>query len=304
MTDGRAVDGRDDPADVASAVQAQPGRERPIRIAHLSDPHFGTIQPSVEAGMLQTLREIKPDLLIVSGDLTQRARREQFAAAGRFVRQLAPLPFMVVPGNHDIPLYNVLGRAFAPYNGFFKVFGRQLAPTIELDGIQVLGFTSAPRWRHKHGDIAVDAVAQRLRRHPPRGPGLRIAVFHHPFDYVEAQDEVNLMRRNVALMETLSEAGVDLVLGGHIHDALARTTERRYPGLDRHLVVALAGTCMSWRIRYRTPNTFNLVTARPAAGELLVERWDSVKAELQVRFEPVVHDHFRRLPQGWRLISG
>lgn len=296
------TDAIDNPALEASRPPAGPPA---VRIAHLSDPHFGTIRPSVEAGMRETLQSIAPDLVVISGDVTQRARSAQFAAAARFVESLRPLPFLVIPGNHDIPLYNVALRLFRPYRGFERAFGRELARTVSVRGVQVIGFVSAPPWRHKHGDIDVGRVEARLRAAPPH-PGLRIAVFHHPFDSFERVDEKNLIRRAPRLLEVLTRHRVDLVLGGHIHDALARTTEHRYPRLDRHLVLALAGTCMSWRTRYRTPNTFNLLHLAPAAGELTVERWDCQAGDLEtVGFHPVARNTFVRDAAGsWGILAG
>lgn len=255
--------------------------------------------------MLATLQRLAPDLVIFSGDMTQRARRAQFAAAARFIEALRPLPTLVIPGNHDIPLYNVAQRLFDPYGGFRRAFGPELAPVVTLPGVQVIGFVSAPPWRHKHGDIAVERVEARLRA-APAAEGLRIAVFHHPFDVFDVEDRKNLIRRAPQLLEVLTRCGVDLVLSGHVHDALARTTEHRYPRLQRHLVLGLAGTCMSWRTRFRTPNTFNLLHLAPSAGELTVERWDCEPGGAgMVGFQPVSRTAFGRAGAGgWQLLPG
>ncbi|MDX9874694.1 MAG: metallophosphoesterase [Spongiibacteraceae bacterium] len=287
-------------------MAAGPGRPsgQALRIVHLSDPHFGTVVPAVEEALLATIQSLAPSLIIISGDITQRARRAQFAAAGRFVAALAPLPVLAIPGNHDIPLYNVLGRLMRPYSGFQRTFGPELEPAYEQDGVQVLGFVSAPRWRHKHGDIRPERVTARLRQFESPTALLRVAVFHHPFDYVEEQDRRNLIRRHEELARRLAAARVDLVLGGHIHDALARTTEHRYPGLERPFVIAQAGTALSWRIRYRTPNTFNLLTLQAAAGEMVVERWDCEPTDERHQFRCVTRDRFGRADDGWTLHFG
>lgn len=274
-----------------------------LRIAHLSDPHFGTVLPSVEQALLSTVRGLAPDLVILSGDITQRARSAQFAAAARFVAAVA-LPILAIPGNHDIPLYNIFGRLLAPYRGFERAFGAELEPTFERNGVQVLGFNSAPRWRHKNGDISPGRVAQRLRRSESPATSLRIAVFHHPFDYVEAQDCRNLIRRHDELAALLASGRVDLVLGGHIHDAIARTTEHRYPDLARPFVIAQAGTALSWRIRYRTPNTFNLITLQAEPGAMAVERWDCDLHEQCPTFHCVTRDRFSRAADGWTIQLG
>jgi 3',5'-cyclic AMP phosphodiesterase CpdA len=242
-----------------------------FRIAHLSDPHFGTERPEVAAALLDLVPRLAPDLVVLSGDITQRARRRQFDAAAVFIAALAPLPLLAVPGNHDIPLFNLLARACWPYRGYRRVFGETLAPTFAADGVRVAGFDSTSPRRHKHGALDPAAVASRFGG----GEAFQVAVFHHPLDSPRPADEVNLIRPAAPLASALAERRVDLVLGGHIHDPLAVSAHRRYPRLPWAPVLVLAGTCLSTRIRADTPNSFNLLELEAGATPLLsVERWD------------------------------
>ena len=102
-----------------------------LRIAHLSDPHFGTTRIEVIDGILNILREIQPTLVLLTGDITQRARANQFKAAKEFIDQLEPAAVIAVPGNHDIPLGNMYARIFHPYKGYENLFKQTLEQTIE-----------------------------------------------------------------------------------------------------------------------------------------------------------------------------
>src|SRR6476661_987702 len=101
-------------------------------LMQISDTHFGTEQGDVVEALVRLVREQAPDLVMLSGDITQRARRRQFAAARAFVDRLAPVPLVAIPGNHDIPLFNVALRLMAPYANYSRAFGAELEPVFEL----------------------------------------------------------------------------------------------------------------------------------------------------------------------------
>ncbi len=268
-----------------------------MRILHLSDPHFGAERPQAIAKLLACVQRLRPQLIVLSGDITQRARPEQFRAAARFVEQLPAVPVLTVPGNHDISLYNLPRRLLLPFTRYRKLFYPQIEPEVRYGDVEVIGFNSAPRWRHIDGELDLDAVRRRLEALPPR-PALRICVFHHPLDCRRHQDQHNIIHRGAALAALLSQHRVDLVLGGHIHDPMMRTSAHRYPDLDYAMVLMLAGTCVSRRTRLGAPNSFNLVELQ--GEELLLQRWDW---ELdRPEFEPVLRTGFRReLGRGWVL---
>src|SRR5690606_1600566 len=138
-------------------------------IVQISDTHFGTEQPAVVQALEDHVREHGADLLILSGDITQRARGSQFAAARAFIERLHGLGVpekLVIPGNHDIPLYNLFARALSPYGNYRAHFGDDLEPTFENDQVLVIGLNTTHPRRHKDGRVTaeqVQAVAERLR---------------------------------------------------------------------------------------------------------------------------------------------
>lgn len=268
-----------------------------MRILHLSDPHFGTVRHAVMERLLQQVQQLAPELIIFSGDITQRARPEQFREASAFLRRLPPVPVVTVPGNHDIPLFNPFQRLLTPYKRYTEAFYPSLEPELRFGEVEVIAFNSAPRWRHVNGALALAHVESRLAQFERRARIL-VCVFHHPLDCRRHQDQHNLVRPAEALARLLSRHRVDLVLGGHIHDPLLRTSAHRYPALDYSMVLTLAGTCISGRTRLGAPNSFNLIELQEG-GEIYAERWDWKRAPLQ--FEPVWSAHFRReVGQGWR----
>lgn len=245
-----------------------------MNIVQLSDPHFGTEVPAVTTALLQCLRAQPIDLLILSGDITQRARREQFHAARAFIDALAA-PTLVVPGNHDIPLFDLPRRLFSPYGRYAAHFGRDLQPVFENDRVLVLGVDATRRYRHIDGQIdarQIDAVAARLQR--TAADKLRIVVTHHPFDVVAGSDEKNLVRGRSAALHRWAEHGLDLVLGGHIHYPFARPLRARYPELAGDAWVVQAGTAISRRVRPGNPNSFNRLQLGADRSAVQIERWD------------------------------
>ena len=136
-------------------------------ILQISDTHFGTEQPPVVEALLALAWQLQPDLIVLSGDVTQRARPAEFAAAAAFVARLPPGPRLVVPGNHDIPLFNVLQRVIDPFQGYRQCLGSALEDSRRLPDVFMTGVNSVRAWRHKHGSLSpeqIEAVAERLRR--------------------------------------------------------------------------------------------------------------------------------------------
>ncbi len=268
-----------------------------MRILHLSDPHFGTNTGAVSEQLLAAADALAPDLIIVSGDITQRARKAQFEAAARFIERLPAVPRLMVPGNHDIPLYDLPRRIFAPYERFTRILTPELAPSLQLGDIEVIGFNSAPPWRHRNGELDIDEVDRELALYSHTDVPFRICVFHHPPDVRRFQDRINLIKRAPALCRVLARHAVDLVMSGHIHDPMMRTSHHRYPWLERSMVFLLAGTCISRRTRIGAPNSFNCIETDAADADMRIERWD---LDTQAgAFKPVQVGHFHRTPDGW-----
>ena len=246
-------------------------------VLHLSDPHFGTEQAPVVEALVRLVHEQRPDLLILSGDITQRARRSQFRAARRFVDRLAVPRLLAIPGNHDVPLFNLAARLLAPYANHCREFGRELEPAFESDRLLVLALNTTRRYRHKHGEVSneqVERVALRLAQATPAQ--LRIVVTHQPVRVTREEDLNNLLRGHAHAVQRWAQTGADLILGGHIHLPFALALHELDPALPRRVWAVQAGTAVSSRLRRDAPNSINLLrwAAPNPHRSCLLERWD------------------------------
>ena len=248
-------------------------------ILQISDPHFGTEVPEVVEALVRMATGLAPDLVVLSGDITQRARDAQFEAARAFVDRIGA-PVLAVPGNHDIPLMNLWARALHPYAGHRASFGEALEPGFENREMLVLGVNTTRARRHKDGEVdaaQVQRVAERLSR--ASADQLRVVVVHQPIDVKRPQDEPDRLIGHMAAQRAWAAAGADVVMGGHIHLPYVMAL----PGLARAMWVVQAGTAVSNRVRRGVPNSVNVLrwTARDAV--CVVEQWDH--AETTQAFE-------------------
>jgi 3',5'-cyclic AMP phosphodiesterase CpdA len=248
-------------------------------IVQISDTHFGTEQASVVQALEDHIREHSADLLVFSGDITQRARREQFASAAAFVQRVEAngvRDTLVIPGNHDIPLYNVFARLFTPYGNYRRHFGDELEPVFENEQMLVIGLNTTHPRRHKDGVVTarqVEDVARRLGESDPRK--IRIVVAHQPFGAMVPSDLSNLQHGAEPALQRWAEHGLDLVMGGHIHLPYVLPLSRQYSGLAREIWMVQAGTTLSTRLRGTSPNSFNRLKLHPGdEKKVCVERWD------------------------------
>ncbi len=241
----------------------------------VSDTHFGTEQAAVLAAVLRLAAAERPDVALLTGDITQRARRREFEAAARFVRALATPHTLVLPGNHDVPLWNLPQRLLAPYAGFHASFGPELQPRLQAAGLWLATLRSTRRWRHRHGELSaqqIQAAADYLSQAPPGT--LRVVAAHHPVAVPLPAEQQHVLRGAAAATAAWHRAGVHVVMGGHIH--LPYFLPLRSPGAPPDsppLWVAQAGTAMSRRLRPGTRHSVNLLR-RDAEGGWQLERWD------------------------------
>ncbi len=268
-----------------------------VRIAHLSDPHFGTINASVFEGLLTTLHKLQPTLILLTGDITQRARRSQFRAAKDFVKSLGPTPLIALPGNHDIPLYNLPARLLHPYRGFRRIFKGKVEKDYLHYDVRVTGLNSTSRWRAVQGDFNLQRITRRIEA-PSKPAIVRIVAFHHPMDCAQHVDDKNLLRQRDSAMALFAKEKVDLILGGHIHDPHVALSPVRYPQVQRSIVIGVAGTCLSWRTRSGAPNSFNFIEVdTEAAPQIDFTRYD---VSDNLLFAPIETKRFiRTSEQGW-----
>jgi 3',5'-cyclic AMP phosphodiesterase CpdA len=248
-------------------------------LLHISDTHFGTEDAPVAAALLALAHDLRPDAVILSGDITQRARRSQFAAAREFCDALGARHLLALPGNHDIPLFNVFARVFSPYGGYAQAFGADLEPVLALPDVLVIGVNTTRAARHKDGEVSAAQVVRVMQRleGAPRDQ-LRIVVTHQPACVLRPEDEHNRLHGGEAAVRAWSAAGADLVLGGHIHLPFVSDVCVRVQGVKRTMYCAQAGTALSLRVRHGTPNSVNVIRWDPpeagAARHCVLERWD------------------------------
>lgn len=244
-------------------------------LLHISDTHFGTEQAPVMAALLDLAAQQQPDLVVLSGDITQRARPAQFQAARAFVDRLGA-PVLAIPGNHDIPLLDLRERLARPYARYAAAFGTDLEPVIATPEWLVIGANTTRAWRHRNGDLSIAQIDRVARLLSSADPGqLRVVVVHQPLAVTEPRDRHHLLRGHDEALRVWAEAGADLLLGGHIH--LPYTLALH--GQARRLWVVQAGTAVSSRLRPGVPNSVNIVRWAPAQERCRVERWDFLVRE-------------------------
>ena len=253
-------------------------------LLQISDTHFGTEQPQVVEALVALAAQQRPDVVVLSGDITQRARPAQFLAAKAFVDRLGA-PVLVIPGNHDIALFDLWARLTGPYARYGAVFGHEIEPVHSSRDLLIIGVNTTRAWRHKIGEVSaaqIERVAKLLTAASPHQ--LRVVVVHQPAAVTQALDQPNLLRGRGPAVRVWSAAGADLVMGGHIHLPYTLALQ----GLARRLWVVQAGTAVSSRTRPEAPNSVNLVRWGKAFGEggapvqseaeagtsCLIERWD------------------------------
>jgi 3',5'-cyclic AMP phosphodiesterase CpdA len=248
-------------------------------LLQISDAHFGTEQPPVVQALLQLARVDAPDLVVMSGDITQRARRRQFAAARAFIAELKPAALLTIPGNHDIPLFNLALRAFAPYANYSRAFGENLEPVFESPHLLVIGVNTTRPQRHKDGELSeqqIERVTHHLQRAAPSQ--LRIIVVHQPVLAIRKSDEDNLLDGHRQAVPAWAAAGGDIIMGGHIHLPYVRSMQTTFGVLSRDIWTVQAGTAVSSRIREGITNSVNVIRCNgdEAPRRCVVERWDYV----------------------------
>jgi 3',5'-cyclic AMP phosphodiesterase CpdA len=227
-------------------------------IAHLSDLHFGRVDQALLEPLTGFLQDAKPDVLVVSGDLTQRAKPEEFMAARSFLETFT-IPKIIVPGNHDVPLYDVFRRFFSPLKRYQRHITDDMEPFFVDDEIAVLGMNTARSLAFKGGRVNGEQRGRvRARLGTLDDKVVKILVTHHPFDLPAHMDNDDLVGRARKAMKAFASCGVDVLLGGHMHSSEAITTDGRYRHGTYSALSIQAGTATSTRQRGEA-NSFNLL---------------------------------------------
>lgn len=265
-------------------------------IAHLSDLHFGRINPAVVEALIADLIIQRPNLVVISGDLVQRARRRNFRAARAFLERL-PVTALVVPGNHDIPVYDLFTRFTRPFALYQRFIARDLSP-FHVDGeIAVLGLNTAR-------SLILDFAEGRLNRAQiervrevfcslPSGV-FKVLFTHHPFLPPPDAPRTRLVGRVALALPALEACGVDLLLAGHLHRGYTGDIMTHHTHVARSILVAQASTATSTRLRDE-PNAYNFVTIDPPTATFQVRAWEGA------RFESGLCSVYIRDADRWRL---
>ena len=248
-----------------------------------------------------TVAELKPDVVVVSGDLTQRARSAQFQEAREFLDEL-PQPQIIVPGNHDVPLYNVFTRFFQPLDKYRRYITNDLEPFHSDAEIAVLGINTARSLTIKDGRVNEKQVARiRERLCPYSDQVTKFIVTHHPFDVPEGHErEADLVGRAQMAMKALAACGADVLLSGHLHISHTGHTAKRYKISGYSALVVQAGTATSTRVRNEV-NSFNVIRVERPHIEVKRLAWQPDRAA----FATASIENFRHTAEGWaRLADG
>jgi 3',5'-cyclic AMP phosphodiesterase CpdA len=262
-------------------------------IVHLSDLHFGRLDARVVAPLLAAVRAAAPDVIAISGDLTQRARRQQFAAARAFLHSLEH-PYLVVPGNHDVPLYDVARRFLRPLARYKRFVSADLEPAHVDDEIAMIGLNSARSLTFGRGrlsDWQIFRATERLRA--VDNHLVKIVVTHHPFDLPDHYGAEHLVGRAKRAMARFAEVGADLFLAGHLHVSHIGSTAERYKIAGHGALVVQAGT-ISARLRGE-PNSFNVLRVNRPDISVARHAWDEARQAFVARPART----FRHGEQGW-----
>ena len=266
-------------------------------LVHLSDIHFGRVDYALIEPLIRLITQLKPDVVVVSGDLTQRARTAQFKEARAFLDAL-PKPQIVLPGNHDVPLHNVFTRFLSPLDKYRRYITNDLEPFYADQEIAILGINTARSLTIKDGRINKEQVARmRARLCSLSTDIIKIIVTHHPFDLPTGYDDRELVGRARMAMEAFAGCGADMLLAGHLHVSHTGHTAERYKISGHSALVVQAGTATSTRGRGEE-NSFNVI--RVDRPRIEVERF-TWKHE-QETFVVSSAEHFQHTSDGWSVI--
>lgn len=241
-----------------------------LRLAHLSDVHFGVEDVAATEAATEAAWAFAPDLVIVTGDLTRSGRPREFIAARAWLGRL-PKPLLVTPGNHDTPYWNLPLRALTPFRRYRRYIGAPGLAVLQTPDLTAVAVNTArgaqprPNWALGAVSLADVDVAVRLMRAAPGS--LKVFACHHPLIDVEGAPVSGGVHRGHAAARALVEAGADLILTGHLHTPFARPL----PYGEGRTYVAGAGT-LSRRTR-GVPAGFSTIEAGAETLTVIAMGW-------------------------------
>ncbi len=240
------------------------------KILQISDLHFGPhYVPEAGEALQRIAPTLEPEVIVMSGDFSQRAKRRQFEQARAFIDRLPPVPKLLIPGNHDVPLYRIVERLLKPHGLYRELICEDLNPVLSVDGLILVGLDStSPRRAISNGRIHRAQLAHCAEVFAGVAPEtVRIVVAHHHFapgpDYLHDRTMPKARRA----IDCFVDQGVEMILGGHLHRSYIGNSLDFFPGnhRDRGIIIVQCGTSTSsrGRGRERNENTFNLIEVGP-----------------------------------------
>lgn len=276
-------------------------------IAHISDVHFGRTDPAVVEGLVEDLAARSPSVLVASGDFTQRARTGQYREAAAFLARL-PGPQLLIPGNHDIPLYDVVRRFLFPLHRYRRHITRDLRPVVRNDGMIVMGMNTARSFTlsldgfWKDGAISEEQLLDVKLQACDLPPELfKVVVTHHPFIPPPRERPHGIVRGARRALATMELCGIDMLLAGHLHMGYSDDVRTHHEATKRSILSVQAGTATSTR-RRGEPNAYNWITIEKIPGSAS-KTYDRVTIEVRAwdgkHFVPDVATRFTRTEGIW-----
>lgn len=272
-----------------------------IEILHVSDLHFGAPFLPDRAGAVHTLaRRRDPDLVVVSGDLTQRAKRREFEAAAAFLEDFE-VPVAVTPGNHDVPLYRVWERFLDPYRHYTDLVSPDLDEVHRLDGLTAVCLNSSRSFTFNNGRLTSDQLsfAEEAFAAAPEADLKALVTHHHLAPAPDLESRHDVMPGARRALRRLTDAGIHLVLAGHMHRSYIGDSLDFFPGhsRDRAVVIVQCGTTTSERGRGRERQRNSLNVIRADTEEIFVTHY--LWRQDHRRFDPHSEHRFGVRPDPW-----
>ncbi|MFA6338983.1 MAG: metallophosphoesterase [Candidatus Paceibacterota bacterium] len=231
-------------------------------IVQISDLHFGRVERKAIQPLIRNIEAINPELVIISGDLTQRAKEREYLEARKFIKSLNR-PTFIIPGNHDIPLYNILERFHSPFRKYSKFISPDISPFYRDNDIAIVAINSVRNFTVSSGKISKEQLeeAEKILQNVD-SKLIKIVVCHHPFDIpINKKTTHKVVAHSKIAMERLSKYNIDVFLSGHIHISHIGDTASRYKIDGYNGIIVQAGTAISKRYRGE-PVSFNVLKIR------------------------------------------
>lgn len=226
------------------------------KIVHISDPHFGTEDPVITNCLIRDVNKLNPDVIILSGDLTQRALKKQFLKASNLIKRLKA-PKIVIPGNHDIPLYNFIERFINPFGRYKKYISTKEYPEFNTEHFSIIGVNTSTPFRSQKGRIKEEDIAYLQKYFFDKSADLvkGVVVHHNAFPFEGLKGNSALENTN-HFLSAMNKCGVDFIFAGHLHRSIIHSFNEA--GVNNNLIMLQAGTCVSSRLR-KENNTFLVI---------------------------------------------